>query len=150
MFTRKRFLWMSVGASALLLTVSSSLKADLPEALRYPKATSLESVGSSGAMESAVLVTEDPLDKVLAHYSKALACRIGGGESEVQVKDGIIMQAFAACEDSKQAFTGDKYPPRDVQLFTVTKLTKTEVISLVISRTKTDKQTHIVATWLKR
>jgi hypothetical protein len=110
----------------------------------------LGATSSTGVMESAVLLSDDSLEKVLTYYEKVLAVRIGSLESQGEVDDGKVVQMFVANEDSKQAFTGGKYPPRDVQLFTITKLTKTDVINLVISRAKTDNQTHIVATWFKR
>lgn len=141
----------SILLSVVALTAcGSTAKADLPDVLQYPQAKLLGATSSTGVMESAVLLSDDSLEKVLTHYEKVLAVRIGSLESQGEVDDGKVVQMFVANEDSKQAFTGDKYPPRDVQLFTVTKLTKTEVMSLVISRAKTDKQTHIVATWLKR
>lgn len=103
-------------------------------------------------MGTVIFLTPDPFDKVLAYYEKQMGGKLGSDSDETAgLNSAKLVKGFISNDDSKQGIVDDgKSPPRYVRLVTLTKVDKEHVTTLVLSRAKTDKQTHLVFTWVKR
>jgi hypothetical protein len=146
----------------LTLLCASKVSAELPDRLHYPKSKTFggESVTekpflttkTTEEMGTVILLTPDPFDKVLAYYEKQMGGKLGSDSDETAgLTSAKLVKGFISNDDSKQGIVDDgKSPARDVRLVTLTKVDKEHVTTLVLSRAKTDKQTHIMFTWVKR
>ncbi len=144
-----------------LLCVSHA-SAELPETLHYPKSKTFgsESVTekpflttkTTEEMGTVILLTPDPFDKVLEYYEKQMGGKLGSDSDETAgLTSAKLVKGFISNDDSNKGIVDNgKSPPRDVRLVTLTKVDKEHVTTLVLSRAKTDKQTHIMFTWVKR
>ncbi|MBI1249069.1 hypothetical protein GC197_14655 [bacterium] len=149
---------------ACLLAVlgTSNVSAELPETLHYPKSKNFGdesitekpffSTKTTEEMGTVILLTPDPFDKVLAYYEKQMGGKLGSdNDKTVGLTSDKLVEGFISNDDSKQGIVDNgKSPPRDVRLVTLTKVDKEHVTTLVLSRGKTDKKTHIMLTWVRR
>ncbi len=142
----------------LTLHCASEVSAELPNTLHYPKSKNFagESVtekpfltsNTTEEMGTVILLTPDPFDKVLAYYQKQMGGKLGSDSDETAgLTSAKLVRGFISNDDSKRGIVDDG---SDVRLVTLTKVDKEHVTTLVLSRAKTDKQTHIMFTWVKR
>lgn len=151
---------LSTGLLSLFLI--STVQAELPKSLQYPKSHNFgsESVTekpffttkTTEEMGTVILLTPDSFDKVLAYYEKQFGGKLGSDSDQTAgLTSAKLVKGFISNDDSKQGTVDNgKSPPRDVRLITLTKVDEEHVVTLVLSRAKSDPKTHIMLTWVKR
>jgi len=117
------------------------------DGLKYPGATQLGSGGGPGRAFM-VQATSDGLGKVLAFYGKKVGARL-----TPEHPGGM---GFRSDEEKVSAFLDDSVQPgpkaqeRPVAVHIAVQRTKDHFLTLVISRAKTEDQTHISLTYVTR
>ncbi len=149
-------------ACLFTLLCASGATAQLPGNLRYPKSEKFGgeditekpflTTKTTEVMGTVILLTPDPFDKVLAYYEKQMGGKLGSDSDETAgLTSAKLTEGFISNDDSKIGVVDNgKSPPRDVRLVTLTKVDKVHVTTLILSRAKNDKRTHIVLTWIAR
>jgi hypothetical protein len=119
-------------------------------AWEYPRAkNSLSS--EVGPLYNSVQTTTDDLASVAAYYERKLGTKIAVDKPTVGAAKGGSGKQTAVLQDSLQPSEGAKKPrARDVTLLLASQNTNAYCLTLIISRAKEEKQTHIALTYVSK
>lgn len=126
----------------------------------YPKATQVGSGEADGKMSQTILMTKDDLEDVLKFYEKksGQVLRLKKEETKTgvyltgtEVQDGESVASILA-DDSGQPPDPRKRgaPPHGVIIRMLTQSRSKYFVSVVVSHTEGEKETHLVITYLKK
>ena len=149
---------LTIGVFSLVAMVVASAWGDEPPTATAKAASAWEYPGAKNSMSSevgplynSVRTTTDDLASVVAHYEKKLGTKIAVDKAEAGAAEGGSGKQTAVFQDSLQpARDAKKAEARDVTVLLASQNTKAYCLTLVISRAKREKHTHIALTYVSK
>jgi len=127
----------------------------------YPGATNVSSGEAEGVMRQAVMMTTDEWEKVIKYYEKKsgqfLDVKKGEAQSGIYQSGTEATKAGERCssilaDDSGMPPDPKKQgaPPRGVMIRLLTQCRAKYFVTVMISHTDKEKETHVVVTYIKK
>jgi hypothetical protein len=150
--------WLTIGVFSLVAMVVAPASGDEPPTATAKAVSAWEYPGSKNSMSSqvgplynSVRTTTDDLASVVAHYEKKLGTKIAVDKPEVGAGEGGSGKQTAVFQDSLQPGGDAKKPDaRDVTVLLASQNTRAYCLTLVISRAKGERHTHIALTYVSK
>jgi hypothetical protein len=149
---------LPTGFFFLVVMITGPTRADEPPTTTAKAASAWEYPGAKNSMSSeggplynSVRTTTDDLASVVGYYEKKLGTKIALDKPEAGAVEGGSGKQTAVHQDSLHPSEGAKKPQaREVTLLLAAQNTKEYCLTLVISRAKGEKQTHIALTYVSK